>query len=154
MLIDEKHFREITFQGETFPQTLMGISILVPVLNAEEDELNDWLWSLTICCGVTKRESSDVCARSALRAIELIHARFDEVLIAIDERLSPYGFDPHVTVHDWIAALGRIAELSSVTDDCCYWSAPSHPTDPIKSRADFDRFLDAFEAAQPTSDDN
>jgi len=52
MPLDDYEFRPITFQGVTFPATLMGISILEPVLGIEDEDLGDWLWRLPICSGL------------------------------------------------------------------------------------------------------
>lgn len=51
MTLEEREWRPITFQGVTFPATLMGVSILEQVLGIKDRELIDWVWGLCVCCG-------------------------------------------------------------------------------------------------------
>lgn len=151
MPIDARHFRPITFQGVLFPATLMGISILEPVLAVDDEpDLNEWLWRFPICCGVEKSDDPERCARCAERAMNLILARRDDVLAGIRERLGPHGFDPTTTIADWLTSLEQIVALSRAARDACFWSAPQHPQDPFKSRADAERFL-AMASAESSS---
>jgi hypothetical protein len=60
MAFNDREFRPITFQGITFPATLMGISILEPVLGIKDHEFIDWVWGLRVCCGRDIRKSSDI----------------------------------------------------------------------------------------------
>jgi hypothetical protein len=145
MSLNEYDWRPITFQGETFPATLMAISILEPVLDLRDEDLADWLWRLPICCGVTKSAPADRCARCAQKAVDLMLEQREHVLGGIRERLTSYGFDAEVTYKDWIAALQRIVELSRASDGECVWSAPAHPNDSLKSQADIERFMDALQ---------
>jgi len=127
--IDDDEFRPITFQGEIFPATLMGISILEPVLDVIDDELGDWLWKLSNCRGVTKRAAAEQCARCARLAVDLLLEHRQRVLDGIRDRLQPHDFEPETTCRDWLLALQRIAELSDVAEGECIWSAPSHARD-------------------------
>jgi hypothetical protein len=142
MPLDDYEFRPITFQGVTFPATLMGISILEPVLGIEDKDLGDWLWRLPICCGFPKRAAAERCARCARQAADLMLEHRQRVLDGIRERLASHGFEPAATFGDWLLALQRIAELSAATEGKCVWSAPSHPRDTLKSEADVRRSVD------------
>ena len=144
MALNEYDWRPITFQGETFPPTLMAISLLEPVLDVKDEDLADWLWRLPICCGVTKSALAERCARCAQKAADLMLEQRQRVLGGIRERLATHGFDADVTYRDWIAALQRIVELSRAASGECVWSAPAHPNDTFKSRVDVERFMDAL----------
>ena len=143
MALDEKEWRPITFQGVTFPATLMGVSILEPVLNITDRELADWLWRLPICRGVTKSCAAEICIRCAQKSIDLILEHRQEILDGIRDRLGPHGFDAETTFGDWILAFQQIRELSSNSDGECVWSAPTHPQD-LKP-ADWKRLMLALE---------
>lgn len=147
MPLDERDWRPITFQGVTFPATLMGISILEPVLDITDEELGVWLWRFPICCGVSKSAPAERCARCAKRVVDVLLEERQRVLDGIEERLAPHGFEPESTYRDWIVALQRIAELSRVARGDCIWSAPSHPDDPYKTAADFKGFLAGLDRA-------
>ncbi len=142
MPLDDYEFRPITFQGVTFPATLMGISILEPVLRIEDEDLGDWLWRLSICCGFPKRTAAERCVRCARQSVDLMLEHRQQVLEGIHQRLAPHGFDPETTYHDWLLALQRIAELSAATDGECVWSAPSHSRDQLKTEADVRTLID------------
>src|SRR5678809_135103 len=144
MSLNDRHWRPITFQGETFPPSFMAISVLMS-LNLTDEELGEWLWRLPICCGVTKRAPADRCAQCAQRAVDLMLERRQEVLDEIRERLGPHGFDAETTYRDWIVALQRIVELSKVASGECEWSAPMHPDDPYKTKEDALRFMQALD---------
>ena len=145
---DERHWRPITFQGVTFPPSLMGISILEPVLGVNDEDFGDWLWRFPICCGFKKSTSAERCARHAQQAIDLMLEQRQLTLRGIQERLGPHGFDAESVYRDWILALQKIAELSKSTEGDCSWSAPSHPDDPIKTGADVKKFWDALQKAR------
>ena len=145
---NEQDWTPITFQDVTFPATLMGISILEPVLDIADEELGEWLWRLPICRGVTKRAPAERCARCAQRAVDLMLEQRQLVLDGIRERLTPHGFDAESTYRDWVVALQRIAELSRAASGDCIWSAPSHPNDKCKTAADAERFMAALERAR------
>jgi hypothetical protein len=144
MNLNDYDFRPITFQGITFPATLMGISILEPVLGIDDQDLADWLWRLPICCGFPKRTAAERCVRCARMAADLMLENRQRVLDGIRDRLSSHGFDPYETYRDWLLALQRIAELSAATVGECVWSAPSHPRDILKSEADVRRSIAKF----------
>jgi len=146
MAFNDYEFRPITFQGVTFPATLMGISILEPVLGIADEDFGDWLWRLPICCGVTKSAPADRCARCAQQAADLILENRQKILAAIREHLGPHGFDAESTYRDWLLALQRIAELSHAASGDCVWSAPSHPKD--STPADWQRLLSALDRAR------
>lgn len=144
MPLDEQDFRAITFQGVTFPPTLMGISILIRLADEDfgkDSELGDWLLRLTVCSGVTKDAPADRCARCAQQAIDLMLEYRPRVLEDLQECLVLHGFEVETTYRDWLFALQRIVELSKATDGKCFWSAPSHPKDPIQNAEDAKSFL-------------
>jgi hypothetical protein len=142
MALDEKQWRPITFEGVTFPATLMGVSMLGSVLNINDEELGDWLWRLPICKGVTKRRSAEMCNRCAQKMIDLMLEHRQRVLDAIRELLGPHGFDADTTFVDWITAFQQIRNLSAKAESECIWSAPSHPED---KPADWQAFMLALE---------
>ena len=148
MPLDEKNWRPITFQGVTFPATLMGISVLESVLDITDEELGVWLWRLPICRGVTKSAPAERCARCAQRAVDLMLEQRQRVLDGIRECLTPHGFDAESTYRDWIIALQRIVELSTAASGDCSWSAPMHPDDKYKTAADVKKFMDALERSR------
>jgi hypothetical protein len=143
MALDGKEWRPITFQGVTFPATLMGISILEPVLGIADEELADWLWRLPICCGIEKRAPAELCVRCAQKTIDLMLEHRQRVLDGIRARLSPHGFDADTTFSDWIMAFQQILDLSSKTEGVCVWSAPSHSED--MKPVDWQRLMLALE---------
>ncbi|WP_367870472.1 hypothetical protein [Luteolibacter sp. Populi] len=128
-MIDTCEFRPITFQDEVFPPSLMGISILEPVLDIEEEELGEWLWRLPICKGVTKRAPAERCARCAMQTVDLMLEMRQAVLEGIADRLAEFGFDPESTYREWIHSLLRIAMLSRREEDDCVWWSPAHEMD-------------------------
>jgi hypothetical protein len=144
MPLNDYEFRPITFQGVTFPATLMGVDILLPVLDIQDEDLGDWLWRLPICRGFPKRTAAERCARCARQAADLMLEHRQQVIDGIQERLGPHGFDAETTYRDWLLALQGIAELSAATDGECVWSAPSHPRDALKTQADVLRLLDTI----------
>jgi hypothetical protein len=148
MSLNDQDWRPITFQGVTFPATLMGISILEPVLGIIDEELGEWLWRLPNCCGVTKRAPAEKCVRCALRAANLMLEHRQRVHDGIRNRLTPHGFDAETTYQDWIVALQRIVELSKAECGDCSWSAPSHPSDRYKTASDAERFMMALKRAK------
>jgi hypothetical protein len=143
--LDPKDWRPITFQGVNFPATLMGSSILDPVLGIEDEDLTEWLMRLTICCGVIKRAPSERCVRCAGQLLDQMLEQRKCVLDGIRDRLVSHGFDVEETYRDWIMAFQQIVELSKATDGDCSWSAPVHPDDPYKTAADAERFLKALD---------
>jgi hypothetical protein len=146
MALDTYKYRPITFQGVELPATLMAISILEPVLNMTDKDLADWLWRLPICCGFTKSSSATRCVRSAEKAVDLLLEQRMRVLDGIRERLAADGFDPEAVYQDWITSLHKIIDLGKASGgEDCFWSAPSHPRDPIKTSADVARLFNAIE---------
>jgi hypothetical protein len=123
----------------------MAISLLEPVLDIADEDLADWLWRLPICSGVRKSAPAERCARCAQKAADLMVEQRQQVLAGIRERLASQGFDAEVTYKDWLAALQRIVELSRASNGECIWSAPAHPNDLLKSRADLERLMSAVE---------
>ena len=144
MALDDFNWRQITFQGVTFPPTLMGISILVPVLAITDEELNEWLWRFPICCGLPKRAPAERCARCARLTADLMLEHRQRVLDGIYDRLAEHGFNPEETYRDWLLALQHIAELSAAANADCVWSAPFHPRDHLKSEGDVQSFVDTL----------
>jgi hypothetical protein len=143
--LNDSDWRPITFQGVTFPPTLMAISVLEPILDLNDEEFGSWLWRFTICRGVTKSAPADRCARCAQKAIDLMLEHRQRILDGIRARCGPLGFDPEQTYCDWITSLHRIVELSRASGDECVWSAPSHPHDDPQSAA---KILAALELAR------
>lgn len=129
MALNDFEWRPITFQGVTFPATLMGVSILEPLIGGEDREFSEWVWGLRTCCGRQRSAPADFCARLAQRTVDLMLEHRQQVLDGIRERLGPHGFDADATFRDWITAFQRIHTLSTGTDGDCVWSAPSHPKD-------------------------
>jgi hypothetical protein len=122
----------------------MGISILEPILEIDEEELGEWLWRLPICKGCTKQAPAERCARCATAAMNLMLEHRPQVLSGIAERLLRYGFDPELTYREWIWSLQRIAEFSAKAEGICMWSSPRHPTDATAAEAK--RFLDYLDS--------
>ena len=149
MPLDDYEFRHITFQGVTFPATLMGISVLEPVLEIEDEDLADWLWRLPICCGFPKRAGAERCARCATQAVALLIEHRQQVLNGIRDRLAPHGFDAETTFRDWLLALQSIAELSAKSNGECVWFAPAHSRDKSKSAAEARRFIERLADSDP-----
>jgi hypothetical protein len=139
--LNPNDWRPITFQGVTFPPTLMAASVLEPVLEIEDEEIGAWLWRLTTCRGVTKGSPAEICSRCAQRILDLMLEQRERVLDGIREHLSPLGFVAEETYRDWILAFQQIVMLSNAANGDCTWSAPSHPDDRVKSAADAERFL-------------
>jgi len=146
MAIDDYEFRPITFQGVTFPATLMGISILEPVLGIRDREFIDWVWGLRVCCGRERHASVEFCARMAQSTVDLMLEHRPRALDGIRERLGPYGFDAEATFRDWISACQQIRGLCVGAEGECVWSAPSHPKD--MKAADSQRLDSALERAR------
>ncbi len=151
MKFNEQEWRPITFQGVTFPATLMGIDILMYLADehfGEESELVEWLLRLSVCRGVTKDAPADRCARCAQQTIDLMLEHRQRVLDDIRDRLVPHGWEVEATYRDWILALQRIVELSNATDGDCFWSAPLHKSDPIQNAQNAKRFLRNLERSR------
>ena len=146
MPIDDYEFRPITFQGITFPATLMGVSILEPVLGIKDREFIDWVWGLRVCCGVQKSAPAEFCARLAHRTVDLLLENRKQVLDGIRERLGQHGFDADITFSDWVVAFQQINNLSKSVGGDCVWSAPSHPKD--MKASDWQRLDQALERAR------
>lgn len=137
MKLNEQEWRPITFQGVTFPSTLMGISILIEPTDEDSDEdVGAWLLRLTVCRGVTKDAPAERCARCAQQTIDLMLEHRQRVLDDIRKCLVPHGFEVETTYRDWILALQRIVEISTATEGDCSWSAPLHKKDPIQNAQD------------------
>ena len=146
MTLDEREWRPITFQGVKFPATLMGVSILEPVLGIKDHEFIDWVWGLRVCCGRERSAPAEFCARLAQRSVDLMLEHRQQVLDGIRERLGPHGFDADMTFRDWILAFEGIRDLSAGIAGDCVWSAPSHPED--MKAADWQRLDAALERAR------
>ena len=146
MTLDEREWRPITFQGVTFPATLMAISILEPVLGIKDHEFIDWVWGLRVCCGRKRSAPAEFCARMAHSTVDLMLENRQRVLDGIRERLGPHGFDADATFRDWIAASQQIHRLSAGAEGDCVWSAPSHPKD--MKPADWRRLGSALDRAR------
>jgi hypothetical protein len=143
MPLNEQEWRPITFQGITFPATLMGVSILEPVLGIKDPEFIDWVWGLRTCCGRERSAPAEFCSRMAQRTADLMLENRQRVLDGIRERLGPHGFDADTTYRDWITAFQHIASLGAGAESDCVWSAPSHAED--MKPADWQRLGDALD---------
>ena len=148
MTFDDCTFRPITFQGVIFPATLMGISILEPVLDIKDGDVAGWLCRLSASSGVTKSAPAERCARCARQVADLMLEQRQRVLDGIRERLASHGFDAEDTYRDWLLALQRIAELSTTARDDCFWSAPLQADDRNKTRADAKNSLNTLDRAR------
>jgi hypothetical protein len=146
MAFDDYEFRSITFQGVTFPATLMGVSILEPVLGIRDHEFIDWVWGLRVCCGRERGAPAEFCVRLAQRTVDLMLEHRQQVLDGIRECLGPHGFDADTTFRDWILAFERIQSLSAEVEGNCVWSAPTHPRD--MKPADWKRLGSALDRAR------
>lgn len=149
MSLDDYAFRPITFQGVTFPPSLMAISMLGRVLTIADEDLDDWLWRFPICCGWPKTAPAERCADCAQRLAGLMLEQRTRILEGIREQLGGYGFDPETTYRDWLLSLQRIVELSRAAKDNCTWSAPIHARDALKSQGDLDCLLDKLTKHEP-----
>jgi hypothetical protein len=130
MSLNEKDWRPITFQGVTFPATLMGIDILLHFFVEENDEdLMEWLMRLSICRGCTKDAPAERCVRCAQQLLDFMLANRQRVLDEIQDCLVPHGFEVEGAYRDWIHAVQLIVKISSSTKGNCFWSAPEHPDD-------------------------
>lgn len=141
MALDPKIWRPITFQGVTFPATLMGSSILESVFKIEDDDLAGWLMRLTVCRGITKEAPAERCARCAEQLLNLMLEQRQCVLDGIRDCLASHGFDTEETYRDWIMAFQQIIKLSKATDGDCSWSAPALPGERVKAIAALKRFM-------------
>jgi hypothetical protein len=148
MTLDDYNWRPITFQGITFSPALMAISALDPILEMD-DELGEWLWRFPVCCGIRKSAPADRCEKCARQTIDLMLQHRVRVLEGIRKQLGEFGFEAEATYHEWITALSQIESLSKVAVEECSWSAPSHPRDPLRNQADFERFAAAFNRIKP-----
>lgn len=151
--LDSKDWRPITFEGVTFPPTLMGISVLASILGlvlpVEDDELCGWLHSVRVCCGITKRAPAALCHSCAIRARDLMLEHRSAVLAGITSNLGPHRFDADTTFRDWITALQRMSELAAAADGECEWSAPGYASDPFGTPDKRQRFLDFLNSHEP-----
>jgi hypothetical protein len=129
MALDDRDFRPITFQGIKFPATLMGVSILEPILGIKDREFVDWVWGLRVCCGRERNAPAEYCARMAQWTLDLMLEHRQQVLDGIRDCLGPHGFDADATFRDWILAFQRIQSLSAGVEGDCVWSAPTHHED-------------------------
>ena len=148
MGVDDYNWRPITFQGITFPASLMAISVLESLLQVD-DELGEWLWRFTICCGVNKTAPAHLCEKYARQAIDLMIQHRPRVLDGIRERLGEHGFDAEITYREWITSLQQIASLSKAAGGECVWSALLHPKDPIQNATDLEKLLTSLNRAKP-----
>ena len=147
MNLDSYDWRPITFQGETFPPSFMGVSILVEILPVS-DEVVDWLWSLRICCGREQNASAATCARFSGIVGEQLLTHREQVIEGIQDRLGSHGFEAGSAYDDWVTCFGRIADLSAKSKGECVWSAPTHPNDPFASEAGKKKQLDLMDRAR------
>src|SRR5450756_567104 len=109
MSLDDYKFRAITYQGVTFPATLMGISILEPLPDIKDENLAEWLWRLTICCGFTKRAPAEKCVKCARQAADLMLEHRQGLLDGIRNRLAPHGLETETTYSAWLLSLQRLS---------------------------------------------
>jgi hypothetical protein len=147
--LEGSDWRPITFEGVTFPPTLMGISVLASIFGsvaAEDEELGGWLHSLRMCCGVSRRAPAVVCHGCATRARALMLEHRAEVVAGITRQLGPHGWDADATFRAWLAAMERIAELAAIAEGDCTWSAPGHASDPLGTPEKQAKFLRSLEA--------
>ena len=124
-------WRPIIFEGEAFPPTLMGISVLGYLFPGEPDDLIDWHDSIRDCRPTDLQQ----CRAFALRSYALMLEHRQAVLDGITERLTPHGFDVEITYRDWLTALSRIAELFAGRGGDCDISCTNYSQDYFEQAA-------------------
>jgi hypothetical protein len=139
------HFRPITFEGVTFRSSVMGISVLEPIIPEMDDESAEWIWRFPICSGTTKSAPAALCHRSVTKIIDLMLEHREAVLAGIVERFSDAPFDVEGIYSEWVSALTTIQRITRDRFDDCSWSAPSHPKDAIQTSSDVTKMLAALD---------
>lgn len=124
-------WRPIIFEGEVFPPTLMGISVLGYLFPGKPEDLIDWHDSIRDC----RPSDLQQCHAFALRSYALMLEHRQAVLDGITKRLGEHGFDAEITYRDWLTALSRIAELSAGRTGDCNISCINYAQDYIKAAA-------------------
>ena len=137
-------FRPITFEGVQLAPSVMGISVLEPIIDEMNDRTGEWIWRLPICCGVTKSAGARLCYEASTDALNLMLEHRALVLIEIAERFPDAPFSAEQAYEEWATALASIQKVSAGREDTCEWSAPSHSDDPIQTAEDAERFRDGF----------
>ena len=128
-LLDPEEWPSIRFDGESLPQSLSGIHILIYCDLTERT--GDWIWRLPHCRGVWKDGESEWCVESATEIIDHLLEYRTEVVAEIQERLAPHGFDAQATLEEWLTALARIQTLARSAGDTCRWIA-GEPTERVE----------------------
>jgi len=95
-------FRPITFEGVQLAPSVMGISVLEPIIDEMNDRTGEWIWRLPICCGVTKSAGASLCYEASTDALNLMLEHRALVLIEISERFpdAPVSFPIARTVQN------------------------------------------------------
>ena len=130
----DSDYRAINFEGTVFPQSVMGISTLEPILKSLNevvlsDDIAEWVWRFPICCGVTKTAPSKLCAKSAQALSDLMLENRNEVLEKIEKQFSDTPFSAAQVFSDWIMALNEIHKIATRREEDCEWSAQALPED-------------------------
>ena len=155
MQIDPKEWRPIKFEGVIMPQSLMAITVLGEALPEIDDETDNWLWELAICCGRTKLGSARDCVRFSEVALNAVLSHKLRVQDHVRIHLQQNGFDPETTCAEWLSSLTEILHLSRAsTTGQCSWSAPSHPDDLLGNKDGVDRFIRALDATANSLNQN
>ncbi|MGJ8673873.1 hypothetical protein [Rubritalea sp.] len=119
--LDTTDFPPIRFEHELLPQSVSGISIL---MNYEFTETTgDWIWKLPHCKNTWKEGDSTWCISSCSEIISFLNSNKEQVIEDIKERLSPHGFDPNITLNEWLSSLARIKEICQLGNKTCRWIA-------------------------------
>ena len=137
-------FRPITFEGIQLEPSVMGISVLEPIIDEMDDRTAEWIWRLPICCGVTKSVDASLCHEASTDALNLMLEHRAVVISEIAARFPDAPFSAEQAYEEWATALTSIQRVSADREDSCEWSAPSHPDDPIQTAKDAERVLEAF----------
>ena len=139
--LDPEEWPSIRFEGESLPQSLKGISILID--RDFTGRTGDWIWRLPHCKEVWKEGESDWCISSATEIIDHLLEHRDEVVVDIRERLGTHGFDAEPTIDEWLTALARIQSLARSSDGKCRWIAGEPSESAEEVRRSFLAFLDS-----------
>ena len=88
----DRDFRPITFEGVQLAPSVMGISVLEPIIDEMNDRTGDWIWRLPICSGVTKSADAILCHEASTDALNLMLENRVLVLSEISERFPDAPF--------------------------------------------------------------
>lgn len=139
--LDPEDWPSIRFEGESLPQSVSGISILID--HELTERTGDWIWRLPHCKEVWKDGDAEWCIASATEIIDHLLEHRDQVTDEIRDRLGPHGFDSHATIDEWLSALARIQSLARSSGEICRWIAGEPTERAEESRSRLLAFLDS-----------